>query len=119
MNEEATYICKRLIDLSRQANRKGIVTFSDFLTINEQSILKQNKEKLEFNMGTIAKIVRTIKNIFIHLSFFLIKKPGIKNIPIPATYKTCEGQPCCKYLKKSPCQIVGLGNVKELFMIEK
>ena len=47
MNEEATYICKRLIDLSRQANRKEIVTFSDFLTINEQSILKQNKEKLE------------------------------------------------------------------------
>ena len=47
MNEESIYICKRLIDLSRQANRKEIVTFSDFLTINEQSILKQNKEKLE------------------------------------------------------------------------
>ena len=47
MNEEATYICKRVIDLSRQANRKEIVTFSDFLTINEQSIGKQNKEKLE------------------------------------------------------------------------
>ena len=47
MNEEATYISKRLIDLSKQANRKGIVIFSDFLTMNEQSILQQNTEKLE------------------------------------------------------------------------
>ena len=47
MNEEATYISKRFIDLSKQANRKGIVTFSDFLAINEQLILQQNKEKLE------------------------------------------------------------------------
>lgn len=47
MNEEATYFAKRCMDLSKQANRKGIVTFSDFLTINEQLILKQNKDKLE------------------------------------------------------------------------
>lgn len=47
MNEDVTYIAKRLIDLSKQAQRKGIVTFSDFLTISEQSILQQNKEKLE------------------------------------------------------------------------
>lgn len=47
MNEDVTYIAKRLIDLSKQANRKGIVTFSDFLTVNEQQILQQNKEKLE------------------------------------------------------------------------
>ena len=47
MNEEATYISKRFIDLSKQANRKGIVTFSDFLAINEQLILQQNREKLE------------------------------------------------------------------------
>lgn len=47
MNEDVTYICKRFADLSKQANRKGIVTFSDFLTMNEQLILQQNKEKLE------------------------------------------------------------------------
>lgn len=47
MNEETTYIGKRFIDLSKQANRKGIVTFSDFLPINEQLILQQNREKLE------------------------------------------------------------------------
>ena len=47
MNEEAIYISKRFIDLSRQANRKGIVMFSDFLSINEQLILQQNKDKLE------------------------------------------------------------------------
>ena len=47
MNEDAAYICKRFIDLSKQANRKGIVTFSDFLTVNEQQILQQNRTKLE------------------------------------------------------------------------
>lgn len=47
MNDEALYISKRFIDLSKQANRKGIVTFSDFLSLNEQMILQQNKEKLE------------------------------------------------------------------------
>lgn len=47
MNEEAAYIAKRFLDLSRQANRKGIVTFSDFLAVNEQLILQQNREKLE------------------------------------------------------------------------
>lgn len=47
MNEDAIYICKRFIDLSKQANRKGIVTFSDFLTVSEQMILQQNKTKLE------------------------------------------------------------------------
>lgn len=47
MNEDVAYICKRFIDLSKQADRKGIVMFSDFLTINEQQILQQNKEKLE------------------------------------------------------------------------
>ncbi len=47
MNEEVTYFAKRCVDLSKQANRKGIVTFSDFLTVNEQLILKQNREQLE------------------------------------------------------------------------
>ena len=47
MNEEALYISIRLIDLSRQALRKGIVLFSDFLSLNEQTILQQNKDLLE------------------------------------------------------------------------
>ena len=47
MNEDTLYIARRFIDLSKQANRKGIVTFSDFLTIGEQMILQQNIEKLE------------------------------------------------------------------------
>lgn len=47
MNEDALYIAKRFLDLSKQANRKGIVTFSDFLSLSEQTILQQNKEKLE------------------------------------------------------------------------
>ena len=47
MNEDVTFICRRFVDLSKHANRKGIVMFSDFLTMNEQLILQQNKEKLE------------------------------------------------------------------------
>ena len=33
---------KRFVDLSRQAQRRGIVTFSDFLTLYELNILHQN-----------------------------------------------------------------------------
>ena len=40
MNEQE--LCKKnLIDLSRQANRKGIVLFSDFLNLNELNIYHQ------------------------------------------------------------------------------
>lgn len=38
---------KRLIDLSKQANRKGIVLFSDFLNLNEQNIYQQNLKLYE------------------------------------------------------------------------
>ncbi len=46
MNEQE--LCKkRLIDLSKQANRKGIVLFSDFLNLNEQNIYQQNLKFFE------------------------------------------------------------------------
>lgn len=42
MNEQE--LCKkRLLDLSRQADRKGIVVFSDFLNLNELNIYHTNK----------------------------------------------------------------------------
>lgn len=37
---------KRLIDLSRQADRKNIVTFSSFLNLNEQNILHDTERQL-------------------------------------------------------------------------
>lgn len=46
MNEQE--LCKKkLIDLSRQANRKGIVLFSDFLNLNELNIYHQNENFFE------------------------------------------------------------------------
>ncbi len=46
MNEQE--LCrKRLIDLSKQANRKGIVLFSDFLNLNERNIYHQCKKYFE------------------------------------------------------------------------
>lgn len=46
MNEQE--LCKkRLIDLSKQANRKGIVLFSDFLNLNELNIYHQCKKLFE------------------------------------------------------------------------
>ena len=46
MNEQE--LCKkRLIDLSKQANRKGIVLFSDFLNLNELNIYHQCEELFE------------------------------------------------------------------------
>ena len=45
MNEQE--LCKKkLIDLSRQANRKGIVLFSDFLNLNELNITTRTKSFL-------------------------------------------------------------------------
>ena len=45
MNEQE--LCKkRLIDLSKQADLKGIVTFSDFLNLNEQNIFHTIKKEL-------------------------------------------------------------------------
>ena len=45
MNEQE--LCKkRLIDLSKQADIKGIVTFSDFLNLNEQNIYHTVKKAL-------------------------------------------------------------------------
>lgn len=38
---------KRLIDLSRQAYRKNIVTFSSFLNLNEQNILHGTQKELD------------------------------------------------------------------------
>lgn len=38
---------KRLIDLSKQANRKGIVLFSDFLNLNELNIYHQSEKFFE------------------------------------------------------------------------
>lgn len=45
MNEQE--LCKkRLIDLSKQADIKGIVTFSDFLNLNEQNIYHMSQKEL-------------------------------------------------------------------------
>lgn len=40
-------LSKRYMDLSKQANRKGIVIFSDFLNLNEQNVLDSVKKQLE------------------------------------------------------------------------
>jgi len=45
--EKDTLQGKRFIDLSKQADRKNIVTFSDFLNLNEQNIFYQNKNLFE------------------------------------------------------------------------
>lgn len=47
MGNDQDLIQKRLLDLSRQANRKGIVIFSDFLNLNEQNLLDSVKDRME------------------------------------------------------------------------
>lgn len=46
MNDELLYKKKRFQDLSRQAERRGIATFSDFLTVSEQALLRQSAGEL-------------------------------------------------------------------------
>lgn len=41
MNKEELLLTKRFLDLSRQAQHKGIVTFSEFLNLNELNIFNQ------------------------------------------------------------------------------
>lgn len=53
MNEQE--LCKkRLLDLSKQANRKEIVLFSDFLNLNELNIYHQTKNQLESQTETFG-----------------------------------------------------------------
>lgn len=46
MTRDETLLAKRFIDLSRQAQQKDIVLFSDFLNLNEQNILKNSISEL-------------------------------------------------------------------------
>ena len=46
MTKDETLLAKRFIDLSRQAQRKNIVVFSEFLNINELNIFKQGIAEL-------------------------------------------------------------------------
>ncbi len=46
MTRDETLLLKRFIDLSRQAQQKDIVLFSDFLNLNEQNIFQQGVSEL-------------------------------------------------------------------------
>lgn len=46
MEQELQYLKKHLLDLSRRANEKGIVTFSNFLNLNEINIFYQLTKEL-------------------------------------------------------------------------
>lgn len=46
MDKNDYNIFRRFMDLSRQADTKGIVLFSDFLNMNEINLLEQNKQEL-------------------------------------------------------------------------
>ncbi len=50
MVKEEELLAKRLIDLSRQAQQKNIVVFSDFLNLNELNIFRQ--QSAEFYSGS-------------------------------------------------------------------
>ena len=46
MTKEESLLAKRFLDLSRQAEQKGIVLFSDFLNLNELNIFRQGISEL-------------------------------------------------------------------------
>lgn len=46
MTKDETLLTRRFIDLSRQAQQKSIVLFSDFLNLNEQNIFKNSISEL-------------------------------------------------------------------------
>ena len=46
MDQETAYLKKRFIDLSKRAEDKNIVTFSNFLNLNELNIFHQGSKEL-------------------------------------------------------------------------
>lgn len=50
MGNEQDLLQKRYMDLSKQADRKGIVIYSDFLNLNEQNLLDTVKDKLDTSL---------------------------------------------------------------------
>ena len=54
--EEEQLLKKRFLDLSKQADRKGIVTFSDFLNSNEQNIFHQIENTLFSNFQSLVSL---------------------------------------------------------------
>lgn len=74
MNEQE--LCKKkLIDLSRQANRKGIVLFSDFLNLNELNIYHQNEKFFETKTEASGGVPFAERQI-IHLYLMLFIMSG-------------------------------------------
>ena len=69
MNEQE--LCKkRLLDLSRQADRKGIVLFSDFLNLNELNIYHQCESEFATkteSFGGVSYAERQILLLFLML----------------------------------------------------
>lgn len=62
MNEQE--LCKkRLIDLSKQANRKGIVLFSDFLNLNELNIYHQSEKLFETKTESFGGVLYAERQI--------------------------------------------------------
>lgn len=51
MNSEELLFVKRIQDLSDTAQRRGCVTFTDFLNLNEQNILHQTLQKFSWIKG--------------------------------------------------------------------
>ena len=52
MGNEQDLLQKRFIDLSKQANRKGIVIYSDFLNLSEQNLLSDTAVTFKVYDGT-------------------------------------------------------------------
>ena len=48
MTKEEQQTGKRLLDLARTAYQRGIVTYSDFLNLNEQNILYDIRRELSY-----------------------------------------------------------------------
>lgn len=104
MNDELLYMGKRFLDLSRQANRKGIVTFSDFLSLSEQAILQQNAGELvtAYELFGGYEYAERQMAAFIPDALFYAQEQFAADKPAPRS-KQGEDPPCsiCRSAEKS------------------
>ncbi len=92
MNEQE--LCKkRLIDLSKQANRKGIVLFSDFLNLNELNIYHRSERLFETKTESFGGVPYAERQIIAFIPDALyLRDSNEENARIAGAFDDCREQ---------------------------
>lgn len=80
MEKEELLLAKRFADLSRQAQQKNIVVFSDFLNLNELNIFRQQIPSYILVMNVLAAMDQ-VSVRWLHFYLMLFVMTGTFQLP--------------------------------------